>query len=31
MPGQLSGLIAIQNDIFRKMINVENELDAFYF
>lgn len=31
MPGQLSGLIGIQNDIFRKMINIENELDAIYF
>lgn len=28
MPGQLSGLIGIQNDNFRKMINIENELDA---
>lgn len=31
MPGQLSALNAIQNDLFRKMVNIENELDTMYF
>lgn len=31
MPGQLAGLIGIQNENFRKMVNIENELEAFYF
>jgi hypothetical protein len=31
MPGQISGLIGTQNDIFKKMVNIENDFEALRF